>query len=86
MPLLAPVQDTCCNSDSGCGGADRSKFVCCVDRRNPKFHEVWIWGDDEITPKVHPTARIDVDPWITHDFATNYFTETGYKTAIFVKK
>ena len=79
IPLLEPVWDTCCLSNYGCGCADWSKFVRCVDVRDPEVHEV-------ITPKVHPAAQIDVDHWITHDFATNHFTETGFRTAMFVKK
>ena len=86
IPLPEPVQDTCWPSDSVCGNTDRSSFGRCVDGRDPKFHEVWIWGDDRITPKVHTTARVDVDPWITLDFATDYFSETRSRTAIFVQK
>ena len=71
MTLPAPFRATCWPSDSCCGGADRSKFVRCVDRRDPEVHEVWIWGDDGITPEVHLTAQIDIEPWITRDFSTN---------------
>ena len=71
MPLSAPVRDIRCPSESGCVDADRSKFVHCVDGRNPKVHEVWIWGDDGITTKFHPTARVDVDYWITRNFPTD---------------
>ena len=86
MSLSEPVGAILWNSNSGCGDADRSKFVCCVDGRDPEVHEVLIWGDDKITPKVHPTARVDVNPWISRVFATNYFTETGFRTSIFCKK
>ena len=86
MDLLSPVRSTCWPSDSGCGDNDISKFVRCVDGRDPKVHEVWIWGDDGITPKVHPTVWVDVDPWITPYVETDYFTETGSTTAIFVQK
>ena len=86
MPLLAPFWATCWPSGSGCGGSDRFKFVRCVDGRDPEVQKVWIWGDDRITPEVHTTAQIDVNPWITYDLADNYFTETGSMTNIFVKK
>ena len=86
MPLSASVLATRWPPESGCGNADRSKFIRCIEGRDPKVHRVWIWGDDVITTKVYPTAQDDVNPWITRDFATNYFTETGSRTAIFVKK
>ena len=56
---------------SGCGDADRSKFFHRVDGRETEVNEVWIWGDNRITPKVYPTARVDVKPCISRDFATN---------------
>ena len=86
MCLSAPVRDFCWLSNSGCGDTDRSKFVRCVDRRDPEVHKVWIWGDDGITPEVHPTEWVDVNHWITRDFETNYFIETGSRTSIFIKK
>ena len=77
MSLLYPVGDIYWPSDSGCGDADRSKFVHCVDECEPEVHKVWIWGDHGITTKVHTTSRVDIDPRINSDFATDYFTETG---------
>ena len=71
MPLSAPVRDVPWTSESGCGDAGRSKFFRCVDRRDPKVHKVWIWGDDVITPEVHPTAQVDFNPWIIYDSATD---------------
>ena len=85
MPLPAPVRAIRWPSDSGCGDAYRSKFVRCIDGCNPEVHKGWIWGDDGITPKVRSTVRFDVNPWITRDFATNYFTETGSRTTNFSK-
>ena len=74
MSMSEPVGDICWTSDSSCGDTDRSKFIHCVDGPEPEVHEVWIWGDDDITPEFHPTAQVDVDPWIRRDFATNFFT------------
>ena len=73
-------------SDSCCGDDDRSKFVRCVDGREPEVNKFWIWGDDGIIPEVNPTARVDVNPCISREFTTNYFTETGSRTSIFCKK
>ena len=38
---------------------------------NPKVIEVWIWNKDGITPKVHPTAQVDVNARFRCEFATN---------------
>ena len=73
-------------SDSGYGDSDRSKFVRCVDGREPEVHKVLIPGDDKITSKVHPTAQVYFVLWISRDFATNHFTKTGSRTSNFCKK
>ena len=44
------------NFDSSCGDADRSKFICCVDGHEPKVNDVWILGEDGVTPEFRPTA------------------------------
>ena len=85
MPLLARVQASCWPSESGCGSVDQSKFVRCVDGRDPEVHEFWIWGDDGIIPKLHLTAWVDIKYWVTCDFATNNFTENGSSTVILSK-
>ena len=61
MYMPDPVGATPWTSDSGCGDSDRSKFIHCVDGREPKVNEVWILGEGGVTPEVHPTARFDVD-------------------------
>ena len=61
MSMTDPVRDTISPSDSGCGVAERSKFIRCVDGREPEVNEVWIFGEDNFTPKVHPTVLVDVD-------------------------
>ena len=48
--------------------------------------EVWILGEDGVTPKVHPTAQVDVGAEIVGDFATHYLTENGRRVPMFVKK
>ena len=62
-----------------------SLFVLLIDA-SPKFTKFWIWSDDSITPKVHPTGLVDVNPRMICDFATNYFTENSSRTCIFCKK
>ena len=38
---------------NSCGGdEDGPKFIRCVDRRQPKFHEVWTFGEDGVTREV----------------------------------
>ena len=81
-----PVGATCWPSDSGCGDADRSKFIRCVEGCEPMVNEVCILGEDGVTPNIHPTARVDVDAGVVCKFATNYLTENGFMTSIFCKK
>ena len=81
-----PVRTARWPSDSSCGDADRSKFICCVDCYEPEVNEVLILGEDGVTPEVHPTAQVDVDAGVVCKFATNYITENGFKTSIFCKK
>ena len=73
-------------SHSSCGDTDRFQFIRCVDVRDTKVHEVWILGEDGVTPKVHPTAQVDVGAGIVGDFATHYLTENGRRVPMFVKK
>ena len=86
MSMADPVRATRWPSDSGCGVADRSKFIRCVDGRDPEANEVWILGEDDVTPGIHPTARVDVEGGFFYKFSTNYLTENGFKTSIFCKK
>ena len=44
IPRLDPVGSIFRPSDSGCGDDDRHQFICCVDDRQPKIHEVCIFG------------------------------------------
>ena len=49
-----------CRSNSGSGGKDGPKFICCVEGRQPQIREVWNFGEDGVTCAVHLTARVDV--------------------------
>ena len=83
MSMPDPVGATHWPSDSSCGDADISKCIRCVDGRNPEVNEVWVLGEDGVTPEFHPTAQVDVDAGVVCKFATNYLTENGLKTFIF---
>ena len=86
MSMPDPLRDTCWTSNCGCGDTDKSKFIRCVEGRDPEVDEVWIQGEDSITPEVHPTARVDVEAGVVCEFVTNYLTKNGFKTSIFCKK
>ena len=53
------------------GDEDGTEFIRCVDVRQPKINEVWTFGEDSVTPKVHLTARLDVDAFVGECFATD---------------
>ena len=61
MYMPDPVEDTRWPSNFGCGNADRSKFIHCADGCKPEVNEVWILGEDGVFPKVHTSARVDID-------------------------
>ena len=86
MSIPDPVGAIIWPSDSGCGDAERFQFIRCVDGREPKVHEVWILGEDGVTPKVHPTAWVDIWTGIFGEFSTHYLTENRCRTPIFCKK
>ena len=86
MPLPDPVGSSYCPFNSGCGDADRNKFICSVEGHNTEDYEVWILGEDGVTPKVHTTLRVDVDATDVYEFSTNNLTDYGLKTSIFSKK
>ena len=85
--MLMPdsVGAICWPSRTGCWNADRYQFICCVDGRETKVHEVWILGEDGVTPEVHPTVQVDVGAGILGDFSTHYLTENGHMFSMFVK-
>ena len=44
------------------------------------------FGNDGITPKVHPTARVDVDAFVRDCFEKDYLTENGRRVPMFGRK
>ena len=58
-------------ANSGSGVEDRPEFICCVDRRYPKIHEIWNFAEDGVTCKVHPVVRVDVGAGFVGEFDTN---------------
>ena len=76
MARREPVGSIRRTSDYGSGDKDRPEFIHFVDGRHPKIHEVWTFGEDGVTRKVRPTARIDVGAFVGECFATNYLTPT----------
>ena len=86
MPSLDLVGSIFWPSDSGCGDDDEPQFICCVDGRQPEIHEVWIFGEDCVTPEVHPSARVYVGNFVGDYFATNYLTPTWSKVPMFDRK
>ena len=86
IPRLELGGAICRHSDSSCGDDDGPKFIRCVDGRKPKIHEVCIFGEDGVTPKVHPYAHIDVGAFVGDYFATNYLTPTWRRVPMFFRK
>ena len=78
-----PVASMCRLANYGSGGKYGLEFIRCVDRRQPKIHEVWTYGEDGVTPKVHPTARVDVSALVRECFATNYLNPTCCRIPMF---
>ena len=72
MAAQEPVGAICRRSDSGSGDEDGPEFIRCVDKCDPHIHKVWTFGEDSVTPKVHPTARVDVGTGFVGKFLTNY--------------
>ena len=85
-PMLGLVGVIFRPSDSGCRDDDRPQFIRCVDGRQPKIHEVWIFGEDGVPPEVHPYARVDVGAFVGDYFATDYLTPTWRRVPMFVRK
>ena len=83
MARWEPVGAICWPSNSGSGEKDGPEFIRCVDRRQPKIHKVWTFGEDGITSEVHPTARVDVSAFIGGCFASDYLTPTWRRIPMF---
>ena len=86
MPRREPVGSIRQPFNSGSGADDGLEFIYCVGGQQPEIHEVWTFGDDVITPEVHPFARVDVGAFIRDCFGTNYFAENGRRVPIFRRK
>ena len=57
-----------------------------MDVREPQVREVWTFGEDGVTPEVHPTARVDVGAGFVGGFSTNYLTGDGRRIPMFGNK
>ena len=71
MPRHEPVGVIWKAFNSGNGADDGLGFIRCVGGRQPEIYEVWTFGDDRITPKVHPFVRVDVDAFLGDCFGTD---------------
>ena len=74
------------NSDSGSRDEDGPEFIRCMDIQEPQIHEVWNFGEDSVTPEVHPTAQVDVGAGFVGEFSTNYLTGNGRRIPMFWSK
>ena len=77
MARREPVGSIRRPSDYGSGDEDGSEFIRCVDGRQPKIHEVWVFGEDGVTPEVRPTARVDVSALLVNIFLTLTLIQIG---------
>ena len=59
-------------SDPGSSSTETTAFIQCVDGKEPKIHELWCLGLDNISHKVHPTAQVEVTSGTIGKFVTNY--------------
>ena len=72
MPIQYPVRAIRRPSYSGSRDKDGPEFIRFVDGLQPKIHEVWTLGEDDVTPEVHLTAHVDFRAFVGQYFATNY--------------
>ena len=54
------VGSICHSFDSVRGDEDGPKFILWVDGRQPQIYEVWTFGEDGVTRKVHQKAQVGV--------------------------
>ena len=66
-----PVGSIGRTSDSGSGEEDIPDFIRCVDGRDPQIHEVWDFGDDDVTCEVHLSVQVDVSTGVVEGFTYN---------------
>ena len=86
MPRRDPLGVIFRPSESGSWDKDGPQFICCVDGHQPKIHEVWTFREDGVTPKVHPTVRVDVVVFIGDCFDTDCLTPTWHRILMFGSK
>ena len=86
MPRRQPVGAIRQPFNSGSGAYDGLQFICCVVGRHPEIHDVWTFGGDGITCKVHPFARLDVGAFLWDCFGTDYLAENGHKVPMYGQK
>ena len=83
MAAWEPVGSIRRRSNSGSGDKDRPKFISCVNILQPQIHEVWTFGEESVTHKVHLTARVDVGTGFTGEFATDSLTPIWHRVPMF---
>ena len=83
MSRRETVGDIRRTSDSGSGDEYGPEFIRSVDERQPKIHEVWTFGEEGVTPKAHPTVRVDIGAFVGECFATDYLTPTWCRIPMF---
>ena len=57
-----------CPANSGSGGKDVLKFICCTSVPQPETHEVWNYKEYGVTCELHPTARVGVGAGFVGNF------------------
>ena len=72
--------------NSGSETDDGLEFIRCVGGRQPETHEVWNFGDDRITRKFYPVARVDISAFLGDCFGTNYLAKNGRRMPMYGRK
>ena len=86
MTTQEPVGSVYWTSKSGSGYEYGPNLIRCVDGRQSKIYEVWTFGEDGVTPKVHPNACVDVGAFVGDSFSTDYLTPTWRMIPMFGRK
>ena len=86
MTILEPVGAIFQPSDFGSVENDGPHLISCIDGRQPKFNEVWIFGEDDVTPEVYPTVCIDIGDFFGDYFSTDYLTPTWHRFTMVSRK
>ena len=86
MPIHESVRSIRQSFNSGSGANDGIEFIRCVGGRQPEIHKVWTFGDNRLTPKVHPFVRVDVGAFHSDCFVTDYLAENGRRVPMYGRK